>query len=595
MLKRYDVKKDENGKWRVWDAETEMFTEFEGTEQEVRTKVEQMNKADEPTKSATQFTTVHKGLKAVGSDTLEGYGVVFDSTDLYGQRFTKDTEFHFSREPSGMPVLWEHGLDGLDSKIGVVKQVTVDAVGHWYQIKLDRSNKYFEAIKQLAKDGRLGLSTGTSPHMMKSVGNKITEFGTLECSVTICPAEPGTLGTQIKHAKPVISSDSDTLQKGTNMEEDRLVALETQMKALFGMVETTLATIKNAPGAKGTVYSDSGEGDTNKNTKTFADFLISVQRHDDKRLKSIYGSTKGMDSTSGETGGYTVPTEFLPQLLRIEPEMNVFMEQYGAFVIPMERETMDIPALNQGGDYEAGQSQYFGGVKFVGVGQGKNIPETEATFEEITLRATKQAGYAKLTNELADDNGVGLERILVRLFGEALAYRKMWLFLRGTGIDEPLGILTSNTIVTSTLSATPTLAEFHLMAAPLPPGCYNRAYWFVHPFLQYHMTSLVTGFVPYQQNLQRTPFGQPFNGRPVVVTDMMPATLADGGIGLFDIGYYGVGERRGVEIAYSTEAGFLQDEIYWRVKQRFDGRPLITSTVNISGGNVQSPFVRSTT
>lgn len=593
---KYKIEK-RGDKFVVLDSDGKVVSEHD-SEQEARAAIDD---GDDPGNSqgnagnaGKRFASAVRGLKfSPDGGTVEGYGVIFNSTDLHGQVFTKDTNYHFTRPPNGMPVLWEHGLDGLDGVIGTVKNVTTDDIGHWYQIKLDQSNKYYSAIRQLGLDGRLGLSTGTSPHMMKVAGNQITEFGTLECSLTICPAEPGTIGVNTKTVGYAVANNNR--EDDTHMANERMNELEQSVKNLTNTVQQVLGVIQNAPGATKHVYSDGGEDDPNPNTKNFADYLIAIQRGDEKRLKSVYGSVKGLDSTSGETGGYLVPEIFVGNLMRIEPELNVFMEQYGAMVVPMSSAQLTMPALYQAGTYVAGQSQYHGGVKFVGVGEGKDIPETKPAFDKVTLTATKQAGYVELTDELGNDSGVALERILTRLFGEAMAYRKMWLFLRGSGVDEPLGIYQSGLTVTSDLTdASPTLAEFHKMAAPLPPGCYSRAYWFVHPFLQYLMTSLVSGVVPYQQNLQRSPFSQPFNGRPVVVTDAVPATIATGGIGLFDIGYYGIGERSGIEIAFSTDVGFLQDKTYWRVKQRFDGRPLVTGKVNISGSNEQSPFVIST-
>lgn len=589
-MDRYRAQKRDDGKWGIFDTTDKKWVGEPIDDENEATKVaDKLNNPDDKkaTTVATIMSTPQKSLKFVGADTLTGYGVVFDTTDLHGQKFTKDTEFHFSRAPEGMPVLWEHGQDNIKTRIGIVKDVAIDDVGHWYTIKLDTSNKYLSAIRELAKEGRIGLSTGTAPHLMKTADNVITEFGTAEVSLTICPAEMNTLGATVKNVNTIEKEKDD-------MPNERLDELERTIKALSDSVDKITGVIMNEHTAKGTVYSDGGEDDPNKATKNFADFLVSIKRGDTKRLTSVYNTTKGLDSTSGETGGYLVPDIFVPQLMMYDTEINAFGEQYNAFQIPMSSSNLTMPALNQGGTYTSGQSQYFGGVRFVSVGEGKSIPETEPSFERITFTATKQAGYVELTDELSQDSGIALERILTRLFGQAMAYRKMWLFLRGSGVGEPLGIYNSGlTVSVDITDASPTLAEFHEMKAPLPPGCYNSAYWFVHPFLENLMTSLVSGFVPYQTNLQKSPFGMPFNGRPIVVTDCVPSTIAGGGIGLFDLQYYGVGTRSGIEIAYSTDVGFLNASVFWRVKQRFDGRPIVANKVNISGGYEQSPFIVS--
>tara|TARA_R110000751_G_scaffold8906_4_gene34499 strand:+ start:615 stop:1268 length:654 start_codon:yes stop_codon:yes gene_type:complete len=127
---------------------------------------------------------------------LEGYMVVFDNIDLYGTRFTKNTDFWESTTSSTPPLMYDHAMD---SKLGLqmIGQVTkkkTDEIGIWFEAQLDKANKFADAIATMVRTGKMGVSTGTAPHMMSVDGNTITSWAILEVSLTPTPAEPDTIG-----------------------------------------------------------------------------------------------------------------------------------------------------------------------------------------------------------------------------------------------------------------------------------------------------------------------------------------------------------------------------------------------------------------
>jgi HK97 family phage prohead protease len=126
---------------------------------------------------------------------IEGYMVVFDNVDLYGTRFTKNTDFWESTTSDTPPLMYDHAMD---SKLGLqmIGQVTkkkTDEVGIWFEAQLDKANKFAEAIATMVRSGKMGVSTGTSPHMMSMDGDVISSWPILEVSLTPTPAEPDTI------------------------------------------------------------------------------------------------------------------------------------------------------------------------------------------------------------------------------------------------------------------------------------------------------------------------------------------------------------------------------------------------------------------
>lgn len=137
-------------------------------------------------------------VKAVGY-TLRGYGVVFGGADLYGDTFTKHTDFGLTRSPIGMPVYYDHTLGGIKSQIGTVTAWQPDDEGIRVEVELDRHHKYVNEVLALAEKHALGFSTGALNHTVLRANGELKRWITGELSLTPIPAEPRTLGVAAKH------------------------------------------------------------------------------------------------------------------------------------------------------------------------------------------------------------------------------------------------------------------------------------------------------------------------------------------------------------------------------------------------------------
>ncbi|MGD9889698.1 MAG: HK97 family phage prohead protease [Dehalococcoidia bacterium] len=135
-----------------------------------------------------------KGYTADGDPLIEGYGVVFGGEDLYGETFTKETDFWFKAITDAPPVLYQHGQDRaltLDL-VGKAKVSKVDEVGVWFEAQIEKANRYKDAVLDLVKAGKLGWSTGSVPHLVRRAGTVIKSWPVVELSLTPEPAEPRT-------------------------------------------------------------------------------------------------------------------------------------------------------------------------------------------------------------------------------------------------------------------------------------------------------------------------------------------------------------------------------------------------------------------
>jgi hypothetical protein len=105
--------------------------------------------------------------------TIEGWAVPFDGSfndgrDSYGTMFSARTDFRLDWY-SERPLLWHHGLDkdvGL-TPVGTVRTMEVRDKGVWMKAQLDAQSEYFEAIRQMVKDGKVFLSSGSVEHLVQ--------------------------------------------------------------------------------------------------------------------------------------------------------------------------------------------------------------------------------------------------------------------------------------------------------------------------------------------------------------------------------------------------------------------------------------------
>jgi HK97 family phage major capsid protein len=83
-------------------------------------------------------------------------------------------------------------------------------------------------------------------------------------------------------------------------------------------------------------------------------------------------------------------------------------------------------------------------------------------------------------------------------------------------------------------------------------------------------------------------------GRPLIVTEKVPALGSQGQLAFLDFSKYLIGDRMAMSAARSTDYLFGQDMIAYRIIQRLDGRPWVQSAITPANGssNTLSPYVQ---
>lgn len=116
--------------------------------------------------------------------------------DLHGEYFAPDTDFRLEWFKS-RPLLYHHGIDETigAEMIGEIDTVRRDKVGLWVEAQLRRAGDYWAGVRELIKQGLVGWSSGTVPHLATTLPDgKIASWPLIEGSLTVTPADPRSVG-----------------------------------------------------------------------------------------------------------------------------------------------------------------------------------------------------------------------------------------------------------------------------------------------------------------------------------------------------------------------------------------------------------------
>ncbi|MFN4259773.1 MAG: phage major capsid protein [Gemmataceae bacterium] len=387
-------------------------------------------------------------------------------------------------------------------------------------------------------------------------------------------------------------------------------ALDSAMTRFGQALESTLtATLKQFADTQGRsrrnavplLFGSDGEGDARG--KSFGDWLLCVARHDVKTLADKYQShltewdgKAGLTTSSGTQGGFTVPTEFVDKLYVVAAEQAVVRPR--ATVIPMNSRSIQVPYLDVTATPTAGESALFGGLVARWTEEAAALTETEPSFKQVELVAHELAGYSLISNQLLADNAVGLEAILTKLFGGALAWFEDYAFLRGDGVAKPLGVVgtaTAAAIAVTRASANAfSLADAGTMLGRLLPGWNpRRTVWVIHPTVLQQCIQMVSsaagvGWLP---NLTAKVPMQ-LLGIPLLVSEKLAPLGTPRDVLLCDFSHYLIGDRQQVEIAFSEHFKFTNNQGTWRFVARVDGQPWLRAPVTLAdAATTLSPFL----
>ena len=563
-------------------------------------------------------------VKALGDNRIGGYLVRFSSAsdpDLTGDYFTPETDFDLEGRKS-VPVLYHHGLDGTLKKRRLGRaELRIDDAGVWMEAQLSARDEYEQAVYALIEQGRLGLSSGSATHLVeKNSDGKISAWPIVEASITPTPAEPRTRVFPLKslltapEAEPEAQAvpaaaeaptiteiqERDTMTDDVKavqpaQDNDALKALETKLATMSEQLSAALKFMEDEPAIRKAGYFTVDGGKADAHIKGLGDFLLSVVRGDSQRLASVYGSVKTMEEGTGGTGGYLVPPDISTQLMQATVETSAVLPLVRR--ITVNSNVGEMPSLDQ---YVAptagvGNSAFAGGIKPTKRKESAAYTETETSFEMLKWQLNSMGGITYISNEMLSDSAA-IEGILRGLIATAIAAREEYYVFRGTGVDEPLGILNSAAAIGVTPNTNNSVKYVDALSIFSQFKQVNSTpVWAMHPGIWPDIgvfeVSTGSGGV-FQSNLNGA-LGNSLLGYRIITSEHLPNPDTAGAFGLYDLGAYLLLEKGGLQIDFSEHAAFTSGRGVFRFTKRMTGMPWMKSYITLGSPTAYtvSPFV----
>lgn len=259
-------------------------------------------------------------------------------------------------------------------------------------------------------------------------------------------------------------------------------------------------------------------------------------------------------------GGYLFPNEFLTEIVRDLPEINI-MRKY-VRVIPMKRDKMDITTLVDGLD-----------VFWTAENAVKST--TTARFTQQTLTAFKLAAILYSSDELIEDSDtVDVVSLVVDLFAEAIGEEEERVIWVGNGTTQPQGIEVARAAGTiqSIAGTGNALTDINRLYRALPRKYRANAAWFMNDASAAGIDRLVdtTGRPIWTPSIAD---GAPdrLKGKDVVISDWVPERTVFFG-DMKRTYFLGDRKRMTVKVSNDTETAFTKDQTAIRVVARIAGR-----------------------
>lgn len=303
---------------------------------------------------------------------------------------------------------------------------------------------------------------------------------------------------------------------------------------------------------------------------------------------------KDLVESVGASGGFLVPVEYRPELLAVSYEVNPVRQR--ATIIPMRRRQINIPVLDQT-QGSLGTTAMHGGIVATWTEEATAKSETQPAFRQVQLVAHKLTCYTETSDELLDDEAVGLMSFMngPMGFSGAINWEEEYTFLQGTGAGQPLGVIGANATITVNRQVSGQVNVNDLFNMLQSHLLTPNSIWHINRSTMVQLLQLAgpaanPSYIWITNARDRVP--TTLFGYDIHWTEKCPNIGDPGDVLLADWQYYLIGDRQATTIASSTHYRFQYDLTAWRAVHRVDGKPWLSEPITLADGVDQiSPFV----
>jgi len=373
------------------------------------------------------------------------------------------------------------------------------------------------------------------------------------------------------------------VQDEVNKFEEKMVEIEDKITALE---EKAVEMGRMPNGEKQDEKRDFGF----KSIGEFVSAAISNSKDNpaDERLKELGDFMKKELATDpGTAGGFVIPERFGEMLPMFQPQNAIFRPRATVIAAgdPPEGK-ISFPALDQ-----SGAKGVYAGVQTEWIEEGGTKPETDYEYREISLEPHEVAGRIHVTDKMLR-NAPGVAGTINQMLSWALAKSEDDAFMTGNGVGKPTGLLGHASTIEQT-RATADQINYEDVVKIYSQMLFGGNYtWLISQtdLPQLMQMKDASGNLIWQPNAVE---GSPGSllGVPTTLNERQPTLGTTGDIGLVDLMYYYIKDGVGPMIASSEHVEFVNNKTVVKAFKSVDGKPAITSPLQLENGEEVSPFV----
>ena len=381
------------------------------------------------------------------------------------------------------------------------------------------------------------------------------------------------------------------------MEQDR--KLKADESDLISQMESQIESLRMQLPVDGPVTMGNGvnllgggSGGISNNTFGFenvGDIMAALYRKSrgegyDNRLANIQIKASAIGETVPSEGGFAIPTQFVSRALNEGLEDTVLLQLCDREI--MTTNEMSMPAFV---DNDRSSTAPFG-ISWGQIQEAGSWGNVQSTpFRGLSFSAKKSGAIFAASNEWLADSSISIKRRLENVWRASLRWYIESMLWAGTGAGMPLGATVGDGAVEVDIEggqADQTVVTENIvkMWSRLRPGSHSRAIWAcnatVFPQLATLSLSVGTGGAPVSLLQPLSIAGAPsmgILGRPLYMTEHLPALGNAGDLVLLDPALYLMGDRQQVILDVSPHALFTTDQTAFRVSARLDAMPIYST------------------
>jgi len=311
-----------------------------------------------------------------------------------------------------------------------------------------------------------------------------------------------------------------------------------------------------------------------------------------QKVRAATGSSEAVPSD----GGFLVGTEMSDEIVKRIYNNTELISRADKRTL-----TGNVNGIKMNGIDETSRADgsRHGGVRAYWVAEGGDTTASKPKFRQMEFDLHKLAALYYATDEVLQDASVLQQEVEIAVSDE-LSFKIQDAIVNGSGAGKPLGILTSDCLVSQAKESGQAAATivYENILKMLSRAWGKNLIWIANqeiiPQLGLLAIPVGTGGMPLYLPGNDT-VGRSFDtlwNRPIVFIEQAAALGTAGDLILADMSQYRIIDKGGVQMAMSIHVEFVADEVVFRWITRIDGQPIWNSALTpYKGSATRSPFV----